>query len=117
MHNGIIENHDQLRRARRAEGHLFTSETDTEVIVHAICDELQPDRHLLEAVRLAVSRLDGAYALGVVHVDEPERLVAARHGSSLVIGLGIGENFIASDVVTLLPVTQRFIFTRGRGYC
>jgi glucosamine--fructose-6-phosphate aminotransferase (isomerizing) len=110
VHNGIIENHEPLRAAQTAGGHRFTSSTDTEVIVHAIYDELADGKDLLEAVRGTVSRLEGAYALGVIDTLDPERLVATRHGSPLVIGLGFGENFIASDVFALLPVTQRFIF-------
>jgi len=110
VHNGIIENHEALREEQRAKGHLFTSETDTEVIVHAVFDELSLGNDLLDAVRAAARRLQGAYALGVVEPTDPERLIAARHGSPLVIGLGLGENFIASDVYALLPVTQRFVF-------
>jgi len=110
VHNGIIENHQLLRETQRAADHRFTSETDTEVIVHAVFDRLQQGDDLLQAVQTAVRQLEGAYALGVVRRDDPGRLVAARHGSPLVIGLGIGEHFIASDVFALLPVTQRFVF-------
>ncbi len=110
VHNGIIENHGVLRQAQEANGHVFTSDTDTEVIVHAVHDQLAAGQPLLEAVRCTVATLEGAYALGVIDTQEPDRLVAARHGSPLVIGLGFGENFIASDVFALLPVTQRFLF-------
>jgi len=110
VHNGIIENHGQLRADLEAAGHRFTSETDTEVIVHAVYDQLSAGRPLLEALRATFAKLEGAYALAVIDVQAPDRLVAARHGSPLVIGLGIGENFIASDVFALLPVTHRFIF-------
>ena len=110
VHNGIIENHDVLRLAQKEHGHRFSSETDTEVIVHAIHDQLEAGRPLLEAVRATVATLEGAYALGVIDSRDPDLLVAAREGSPLVIGLGFGENFIASDVFALLPVTQRFIF-------
>jgi len=110
VHNGIIENHAMLREAQLAKGHLFTSETDTEVIVHAVYDELAAGQTLLEAVRTTVASLEGAYALGVIDTHDPDCLVAARQGSPLVIGLGFGENFIASDVYALLPVTQRFLF-------
>ncbi len=110
VHNGIIENHDSLREGQKKAGHRFTSETDTEVIVHAIHDQLKTGVDLLKAVRNTTRTLDGAYALGVICKDEPNRLIAARHGSPLVIGLGIGENFIASDVFALLPVTQKFLF-------
>ena len=110
VHNGIIENHEALRREQLGAGHQFTSETDTEVIVHAIYDELQVGDGLTEAMRRTTRRLEGAYALGVIDAQDPERLVAARQGSPLVIGIGFGEHFIASDVFALLPVTHRFIF-------
>ncbi|UHD18823.1 glutamine--fructose-6-phosphate transaminase (isomerizing) [Thiocapsa bogorovii] len=110
VHNGIIENHEELRREQTAAGHRFTSETDTEVVVHAVFDELEAGHALLDAVRLARRRLRGAYALGVIDAQDPEHLVAARQGSPLVIGVGFGEHFIASDVFALLPVTNRFIF-------
>ena len=110
VHNGIIENHETLRREQMAAGHRFTSETDTEVVAHAIYDELEAGYPLIEAVRRAVVRLRGAYALGVIDAQDPEHLVAARAGSPLVIGVGFGEHFLASDVFALLPVTHRFIF-------
>ena len=110
VHNGIIENHETLRREQKAAGHRFTSETDTEVVVHAVYDELNAGYPLIEAVRRATARMTGAYALGVIDVQDPEHLVAARQGSPLVIGVGFGEHFIASDVFALLPVTHRFIF-------
>lgn len=110
VHNGIIENHEQLRGALKQRGYEFTSETDTEVVVHAIAEELGRCANLLQAVKNTVSSLKGAYALGVVSAQHPDRLIACRKGSPLVIGVGIGEYFIASDVAALLPVTQRFIF-------
>ncbi len=110
VHNGIIENHNVLRLGQEARGHRFSSETDTEVIVHAVHDQIEAGLSLLEAVRATVATLEGAYALGVIDSREPDLLVAAREGSPLVIGLGFGENFIASDVYALLPVTHRFIF-------
>ncbi len=110
VHNGIIENHATLRRAQMQLGYEFTSETDTEVIVHEIYRRLEETSDLLAAVRAALPSLRGAYALGVITNREPDRLVAARRGSPLVIGVGIGEHFIASDVAALLPVTQRFMF-------
>ena len=110
VHNGIIENHEQLRREQTAAGHRFTSQTDTEVVVHAIYDALEAGHELVEAVRQTIRRLDGAYALGVIDTQYPDRLVAARQGSPLVIGVGFQEYFIASDVFALLPVTNRFIF-------
>ncbi len=110
VHNGIIENHEALRAEQRRAGYEFTSETDTEVVVHQIYHHLQQGKDLLTAVQTAVTELHGAYALGVISTTEPKRLVAARRGSPLVIGVGIGEHFIASDVAALIPVTQRFIF-------
>ena len=110
VHNGIIENYELLREEQLAAGHRFTSETDTEVVVHAIYDELEAGHPLIDAVRRATSRMTGAYALGVIDTQDPEHLVAARQGSPLVIGVGFEEHFIASDVFALLPVTHRFIF-------
>ncbi len=110
VHNGIIENHESLRQQQKTGGYRFTSETDTETVVHQVHHYLEQGKDLLGAVRAAVGDLEGAYALGVVSIAEPERLIAARLGSPLVIGVGIGEHFIASDVAALLPVTQRFIF-------
>jgi len=111
VHNGIIENHEALRAEQKAKGYEFTSQTDTEVVVHQIYDyHVGQNLDLLDATRHAVRDLKGAYALGVVSNREPGRLVAARLGSPLVIGVGVGEYFIASDVAALLPVTQKFIF-------
>ena len=110
VHNGIIENHEELRARQREQGYHFSSETDTEVIVHQIYSYIEQGKDLLAAVQATIAELRGAYALGVVSKTEPGRLVVARRGSPLVIGLGIGENFIASDVAALLPVTQRFMF-------
>jgi len=110
VHNGIIENHEQLRERQAAAGYRFTSDTDTETVVHQVHHYLEQGMDLLEAVRATTADLEGAYALGVISTKEPGRLVAARLGSPLVIGVGIGEHFIASDVAALLPVTQRFIF-------
>lgn len=110
VHNGIIENHAELRQLQTKNGFRFTSETDTEVVVHQIESYLQQDNDLLNAVRKATKDFDGAYALGVVSLKESKRLIATRSGSPLVIGVGFGEYFIASDVAALLPVTSRFIF-------
>jgi glucosamine--fructose-6-phosphate aminotransferase (isomerizing) len=110
VHNGIIENHEQLRKAHLGLGYEFTSDTDTEVIVHEIHHALQSTGNLLAAVKQAIQKFEGAYALGIMCADEPETLIACRKGSPLVIGVGFGEYFIASDVAALLPVTQRFIF-------
>jgi glutamine---fructose-6-phosphate transaminase (isomerizing) len=110
VHNGIIENHEALRTRLKAEGFAFTSETDTEVIAHLIEHYFRQSKDLLAATRAAVTELEGAYAIGVVSEDAPNRLVCARKGSPLLIGLGIEENFIASDVSALLPVTQRVMY-------
>jgi glutamine---fructose-6-phosphate transaminase (isomerizing) len=110
VHNGIIENYRELRARQESLGYRFSSDTDTEVIVHEIHFHLSQGQDLFSAVRTTLRALQGAYALGVLNVNEPEVLVAARRGSPLVIGVGIGEHFIASDIAALLPVTQRFIF-------
>ena len=110
VHNGIIENHGKLRTSLKESGYVFTSETDTEVIVHQIYQALESTSGFLNAVKLAIKSLEGAYALGIMSTVEPNTLIACRKGSPLVIGVGIGEYFIASDVAALLPVTQRFIF-------
>ncbi|MBE9399597.1 glutamine--fructose-6-phosphate transaminase (isomerizing) [Pontibacterium sp. N1Y112] len=110
VHNGIIENFEVLKRELIEKGFAFSSDTDTEVIAHLINDRLNNGEELLDAVRNSVARLEGAFALGVVEKNHPDRLIAARQGSPLVIGVGIGENFIASDQLALLSVTDRFIF-------
>jgi glucosamine--fructose-6-phosphate aminotransferase (isomerizing) len=110
VHNGIIENHEKLRSELTECGFEFTSETDTEVIVHKIAEQLQQSGNLLNAVKHTIPTLEGAYALGVVSSEQPDTLIACRKGSPLVIGIGIGEYFIASDIAALLPVTQSFIF-------
>ncbi len=110
VHNGIIENHEQLRAEQRRNNYEFTSETDTEVIVHEIYHALKTSLDLLQAVKVTIPKLEGAYALAIMSSDEPDVLIACRKGSPLVIGVGIGEYFVASDVAALLPVTQRFIF-------
>jgi glucosamine--fructose-6-phosphate aminotransferase (isomerizing) len=109
VHNGIIENHDELRDRQVKMGYEITSDTDTEVIVHQVHSHLAAGMNLLEAVQQTVSELQGAYALGVISITEPGKLVVARRGSPLIIGIGIGERFVASDVNALLPVTQQFI--------
>jgi glucosamine--fructose-6-phosphate aminotransferase (isomerizing) len=110
VHNGIIENHSELREQQRREGYNFTSQTDTEVAAHQIEHYLKMQGDLLQAVRLAVADFEGAYALGVISISDRSRLVASRRGSPLVIGVGIGEYFIASDAAALLPVTRQFIY-------
>src|ERR1700675_2239444 len=110
VHNGIIENHEALRAELKGLGYSFTSETDTEVIAHRIHHPLGASAELLEAVRKTVAELQGAYALAVVCEADPECIVVAREGCPVVIGLGIDENFVASNVAALLPVTRRFMF-------
>jgi glucosamine--fructose-6-phosphate aminotransferase (isomerizing) len=110
VHNGIIENHDGLRKKLERQGYDFQSDTDTEVIVHQVHELLDAGYSLLNAVRETCRSLEGAYAIGVISTREPQHLVAARHGSPLVIGLGKSENFIASDIFALVGETQRFIF-------
>ena len=110
VHNGIIENHEQLRSELKAQDFIFTSETDTEVIVHQIAKMMETTDDLLLAVKQTVHTLEGAYSLGIISSEHPNTLIACRKGSPLVIGVGIGEFFIASDVAALLPVTQQFIF-------
>ena len=110
VHNGIIENHEELREDLKRRGYRFSSETDTEVIAHRIHFHLETLADLFKAVRATVAELEGAYALAVVSEQDPERLVVAREGCPVVIGLGVEENFVASDVAALLPVTRRFQF-------
>ena len=118
VHNGIIENHEAQRERLSALGYQFESQTDTEVIAHLIHHHMQqgrdpgsgPGQALLAALQAAVQELEGAFALAVVHQDEPDRLVCARMGCPLLIGLGEGENFIASDVSAIVQATRRVIF-------
>ncbi|EHQ52785.1 glutamine--fructose-6-phosphate transaminase [Ectothiorhodospira sp. PHS-1] len=110
VHNGIIENYAEIRGELKAKGYDFTSDTDTEVIAHQIMDYCRQGMDLLESVQRAVTHFTGAYALGVIARDQPDRLIAVRQGSPLIIGVGIGEHFIASDIQAMLPVTQRFIY-------
>jgi len=110
VHNGIIENYESLKQTQLAQGYRFTSDTDTEVVAHSIHHFLSQQMDLFDAVSSAVKTFEGAYALGVMSLSDPDTLIAARKGSPLVIGVGIGEHFIASDVSALLPVTQNFIF-------
>ena len=110
VHNGIIENFEALREDLKGKGYTFTSDTDTEVIVHLIHEALKDSSDLFEAVRKTLSQLEGAYALAVCHADHPDRIIVARQGSPLVIGVGIEENFCGSDPLALLHVTDRFIY-------
>ena len=110
VHNGIIENHDELREELRKAGYTFETDTDTEVIVHRIAQHMERTGDLTKAVQKTVHELEGAYALVVMSNTEPGKLVLARQGCPVVIGLGIDENFVASDVAALLPVTRKFMF-------
>ena len=108
VHNGIIENHEELRAELSALGYVFESQTDTEVIAHLVDHMYQGD--LFETVKLAVKRLTGAYAIAVFCRDEPHRVVGARHGSPLIVGIGKGENFLASDAMALAGVTDQITY-------
>jgi len=110
VHNGIIENYEPLRELLKERGYIFASETDTEVIAHLVHWELEQGGTLREAVLRTISQLRGAYGTVILDSRDPHVLLAARSGSPMVIGLGVGENFIASDQLALLPVTRRFIF-------
>ena len=110
VHNGIIENYEELRSELQARGYVFQSQTDTEVIAHLVEWEFRTSNSLLEAVRKAVKQLRGAYGPVVLNEEEPEHLIVARSGSPLVIGYGIGENFLASDPLALLSVTRKFAY-------
>ncbi|HJR29176.1 MAG TPA: glutamine--fructose-6-phosphate transaminase (isomerizing) [Pseudomonas sp.] len=110
VHNGIIENHEALREQLKALGHVFTSDTDTEVIAHLLNEKLNEQPDLTAALKATVKELHGAYGLAVISARQPDRLVAARSGSPLVIGLGLGENFLASDQLALRQVTDRFMY-------
>ena len=110
VHNGIIENYLPLREILKGKGHVFSSETDTEIISHLIDEFIQEGYSSLEAVRIALDKIKGSYALGILFEGEEGRLIAARKESPLVIGLGKEEYFIASDVTPILPYTRDFIF-------
>ena len=112
VHNGIIENHWSLKEKLRAEGHVFRTETDTEVIVHLL--EKYDNGSLEEAVRRAVGELEGSFALACISVREPDRIVAARNGPPVVVGLGSGESFVSSDIAPLLQHTRRVAFLKDR---
>jgi len=110
VHNGIIENHEALRQRLQALGYVFTSDTDTETIVHLLHHKLKEHADLADALKAAIPELHGAYGLAVISAKQPDRLLAARSGSPLVIGLGMGENFLASDQLALRQVTDRFMY-------
>ena len=110
VHNGIIENHEVLREQLKGLGYVFTSDTDTEVIAHLLNHKLKDLGDLTTALKATVKELHGAYGLAVISASQPDRVVAARSGSPLVIGLGLGENFLASDQLALRQVTDRFMY-------
>lgn len=110
VHNGIIENYETLRQELSAKGYEFGSDTDTETIAHTVHEHVKQGKDLLKAVQDSVALFHGAYGTVIMDKQDPQRVIVARSGSPLVIGLGIGENFIASDQMALLPVTRRFIF-------
>ncbi len=110
VHNGIIENHEELRQQLQQDGYKFTSETDTEVIAHLLHKQFLHDGNLKTAVQNTIKQLNGAYALAIINTKEPDHVIAIRSGSPLVVGLGIEENFLASDYLALLPVTQKFVY-------
>ncbi|MDM1717754.1 glutamine--fructose-6-phosphate transaminase (isomerizing) [Acinetobacter towneri] len=110
VHNGIIENYQELKDELETLGYVFSSQTDTEVVAHLVDHALKTAPNLLAAVQQVVPQLKGAYALGIIHTDYPEELITVREGSPLVIGVGIGENFISSDQLALLPITNRFMY-------
>lgn len=110
VHNGIIENHDELKTFLMAEGYQFSSETDSETIVHLLHHHFKTTKDFLAATQKTVADLEGAYALGIMSVHNPERIIAVRHGSPLVIGKGSGENFFASDPLALLSLTKQFTY-------
>jgi glucosamine--fructose-6-phosphate aminotransferase (isomerizing) len=110
VHNGIIENHDAMREKLRAKGYAFVSDTDTEVIAHLVHSNLQGGATLFDAVRKSVAELIGAYAIAVVSESDKSRFIVARHGAPLLLGVGDGENFAASDTSALIQVTQRVVY-------
>jgi glucosamine--fructose-6-phosphate aminotransferase (isomerizing) len=112
VHNGIIENYKSLRTLLQKKGHIFITQTDTEIIAHLISEYFDGD--LLEAVRMAMTQVDGTYGIAVVSLDNPDRIVAARLGSPLVIGNGVGENFVASDVAAILRHTNQVVYLEDR---
>jgi glucosamine--fructose-6-phosphate aminotransferase (isomerizing) len=110
VHNGIIENHEEMRERLRGLGYVFTSDTDTEVIAHLIHSLAAATGNLFDAVRKAVSELVGAYAIAVIAADDPSRMIVARMGAPLLLGIGEGENFAASDTAALLQVTRNIVY-------
>lgn len=112
VHNGIIENHEALRKQLLGMDYEFSSETDTEIVGHLLHHFIKQGKTFLAAVQATVAELEGAYAIGFMYAAEPQHIIAVRSGSPLVVGLGIGENFIASDHLAMLPVSHRFIYLK-----
>jgi glutamine---fructose-6-phosphate transaminase (isomerizing) len=110
VHNGIIENHEEMRARLRARGYVFTSDTDTEVIAHLVHSYVTSGASLFDAVRNAVDELVGAYAIAVIAADDPSRMIVARMGAPLLLGIGDGENYAASDTSALLQVTRNIVY-------
>lgn len=110
VHNGIIENHETLKKFLQEKGYEFTSETDSETIVHLLHYHMQQSHNLLQATKDTVKKLEGAYAICILSKKDPDHIIGVRHGSPLVIGVGAGENFFASDPLALLPVTKQYIY-------
>lgn len=110
VHNGIIENHEELRAQLKAAGYTFTSETDTEVVAHLVDQEYKANKDFKQAVRNAIQKLKGAYAIAIINKDHPDRIIAVRSGSPLLLGIGVKEFFLASDASALIPVTQQFVY-------
>ncbi|MDF2866997.1 MAG: glutamine--fructose-6-phosphate transaminase [Gammaproteobacteria bacterium] len=110
VHNGIIENYEELRAELKQAGYHFQSETDTEVVAHLLHQQISMGKTLLEAIQAIAKHLEGAYSLAIMHKNEPDHIIAVRSGSPLVLGIGIGEHFIASDQFALLPVTRQFVY-------
>ncbi|MAG91288.1 glutamine--fructose-6-phosphate transaminase (isomerizing) [Candidatus Woesearchaeota archaeon] len=115
VHNGIIENYSELKEELKKKGHKFSSETDTEVIAHLIEENLKENK-IEEAVRLSLNKIEGSYALGVLFADEPEKLIGARNESPLILGIGNNENFIASDVPSILSYTNKIIYLEDKEF-
>jgi glucosamine--fructose-6-phosphate aminotransferase (isomerizing) len=113
VHNGIIENHAQLREELEERGFVFRSQTDTEVMAHLLAERVAAGEPLEEALAGTIKRLRGSFAVAAMSASEPEKVVAARHQSPLVVGLGEGENFLASAVQALLGSTRRFLFVEN----
>src|SRR3989338_9846331 len=113
VHNGIIENYSELKDELIKKGHKFSSQTDTEVIAHLIEENIK-GKKIEEAVRLALNQIEGSYALGILNSNEPDKLIGARNESPLIVGIGDGENFIASDVPSILSYTNKIIYLEDK---